>query len=169
MIDPNAKFWIYGIYVLAMVIWTLICIKAELFSEPGFFLIFIPYIVFIINLFNVGTLDVVDEGTFFTGTFLSIGLVVMVAILGWFRNMGDLTKKEISLLLLSLGLALFSHIELGIPVKYVSIYRHYRSILQTFSIVLFLTVLVNYFYDSDDIEDDVNKNKSEEPILINIF
>lgn len=145
MLDTNVQFWVYGIYIFAMFAWTFLVMKLRLFRGPGFFFVFVPYIAFIINLFTVQSIDSDDEAIFFTGAFLSIGLIVMVAILGWFKNMGDLSRQEISLLLLSLILALFSHIEIGVTIKYVPIMRHYRSVLQTFSIVLFLIVLVNYF------------------------
>lgn len=146
MIDGDIKYWIYGIYIFSAILWTYMILVLRLFVGPGFFLVFVPYIVFIINIFNYGSLEPEEEQIFFTGTFLSIGLIVMVAILGWFKNMGNASNKDMSILLLSLALALFAHIELGFSTKYITIYRHYRSVLQTFSIVLFLIVLVNYVF-----------------------
>lgn len=147
---PDQLYWIYSLYVFALVVWTFMVLVLKLFRGPAFFMVFIPYLVFLINIYSADKNDDETESVIFTGTFLSIGLIVMVALLGWFKNMGGLTKNEIALLLLSLALALISHIELGLPAKYINIYRHYRSILQTFSIVLFLIVIINYFIKDEE-------------------
>lgn len=143
--NPDLLYWVYGLYILASVIWTFLVLSLKLFRGPVFFLVFLPYIIFVINMFNVGTNSVEEEASIFQGTFLSIGLIVMVSLLGWFKNMGDLSRRETTLILLSLALALLTHIDMGFPSAYYSIYRHYKSILQTFSIVLFLIVIGNYF------------------------
>lgn len=140
----ETTFWVYGLYFFAMTAWTFLVLVMNLFRNDSFFLIFLPYLVFIINIFNADTVDAEEVKTF-QGTFLSIGLIVMVSILGWFHGMGQLSRQEISLLLLSLALSLVAHIELGVPAKYYGVYRHYRSILQTLSITIFLIVIVNYF------------------------
>lgn len=141
----NVIYMIYGLYILAAIIWTGMVLSLKLFEGLSFFVVAIPYLAFALNFYNAGKSQETEEINLFQGNFLSIGLIVIVSVMGWFANMGIKDNKQIALILLCLALALFSHIDLGVPQEYVIVYRHYRSILQTFSITLFLIVIVNYF------------------------
>jgi len=146
----NVKFWIYGMYFLALVGWSFVVLALRLFHSRVFFIVFLPFIAFAINVMGIRSNNVgVEQSPGFQGTFLSIGLIVMVSIMGWFKNMGDVTRKQFSLILLSLALALLAHVDLGIPKNYYIVYIHFRSILQTLSITLFLLVVIDYFIAED--------------------
>lgn len=142
---PDVAFWIYSLYAFAATAWTFLVLVLKLFEGYSFFLVAIPYIAFAINIANTGCNEDQEEANMFQGTFLTIGLIVIVSVMAWFGNMGVTDPKQISLVLLCLGFSIFSHIDLGIPKRFIVVYRHYRSILQTFSITLFLIVIANYF------------------------
>ncbi len=145
-ISNKRKAWIINIYLFGILFWFFIVAALRLYTSPAAVILWLAPIVFLIGMNNASTINAEVEGEIFTTSFFGIGLIVAISILAWIKELDGVTPKSIGVLLLAMIFSLIPHIDLWLPRKWMSVYKHLRSVFQTYSVVLFTFVLVEFLF-----------------------
>lgn len=144
--DKSVIFYVKLVNVIAIFIWTLIIYYMGFYKLKSCYILIIPYILFSISIYNAKSLGVDVEDEMFIGKFLTIGLILAKPIINW--SNGDYNKNResfASIIITAVILIMFSIFDVWIPKKWISVYKHVRSTLQTASLTLFVFGLIEFF------------------------
>jgi hypothetical protein len=82
----------------------------------------------------------------FAANFLTIGLLLALPLLNWTSKGYNGCKKTFTLIIiLAITFSILSMYDIWVPKKWLSVYKHGRSCLQTLSLTLVIFGLVEYF------------------------
>jgi hypothetical protein len=144
--EKHTIFWIRIVYIIFIVIWIVLIIYTKFYRLKAAFILAIPFIIFFISLMNAGELSVEVEEYMFAANFLTIGLLLALPLLNWTSKGYNGCKKTFTLIIvLALTLSILSMFDVWVPKKWLSVYKHYRSCLETMSLTLVIFGLVEYF------------------------
>lgn len=137
---------VFIVYILAILVWAAIAWYVQ--SNVGIFILFIPFVVFLIAICSLSGLSNSVEDSMFRTNFLATGMLITLPLLSCVISSfkGDRTIM-IRVLLLAVTFTILSMIDVWVPEKYLSVTNHIRSIFQTLSLTLILYALY-IFYDS---------------------
>lgn len=144
------SFYIRVLYILAIIIWIIIVVMLSLHHHNDYIcwiILSIPIVLSIfgaVNAYKI-TADVEDS---FTVTSLSLGLLIVVPLMTFINRdyKGD-RQRFISILVLAIILSMISMIDIYVSVSWLPLIKHFRSILQTYSIVLIVYALYSYYLE----------------------
>ena len=93
------------------------------------------------------------EDVLYRFNYISIALIIVLPIITWFND--DMKgagraisrKKFMTIVVIALILTLLSLMDVWVNQKYLSILRHVKSILQTFSLTLIIYALYTYYLE----------------------
>jgi hypothetical protein len=143
---PNTIFWIRVIYVIAIVLWLFLIIYTKFYTLKAAFILSIPFIIFTISMINASELSTEVEDYMFAANFLTIGLLLALPLLNWTSKGYSGDKNLFTLIIvLAITLSIISMYDFWIPKKWLSVYKHYRSCLETLSLTLVIFGLIEYF------------------------
>lgn len=145
--DDNLQAQLRYIYLIAIVIWLTIIFYFN-FVEADFFIILIlliPLVVYVLSLYNLSTITVETEEKLFVFSYLSAGMIIVVPLITWTHDKFDNQHKVMEAMALAVILAVLSLIDIWVPLKYVSLAKHIRSIFQTAALTLIIYVLYYMF------------------------
>lgn len=140
---------IFLIYIISIIIWAFLVIYLK--SDAGFFILLIPFVIFIISMCSLPRLSLSVEDEMFKVNYLATGMLITLPLLtcviaGFKGN----KESMIRVVLLAVTFTIISMIDVWVPEKYISMLKHIRSILQTISLVLILYSLYLYYYHMGD-------------------
>lgn len=142
--DENQIYIIKNIYIIFILIWFIIIYTLKLYVSDLVIILLIPIIFFLIGFFNS---DHFDDHTSdnFEPTFIGLGLVIIISMLGYMdKSSKDLTKLY-ELLLLAMVLILITYYHIWIPANYNYVWKHIKSCLVNMAVTLFIYVLISYY------------------------
>ena len=132
--DENTTYWTRVVYVIAIVIWLIIIIYTKFYTLQASFILVIPFFVFIIGIINASYLCTDVEEYMFAANFLTIGLLLALPLLNWTSKGYNGCKKTFTLIIiLAITFSILSMYDIWVPKKWLSVYKHGRSCLQTLS------------------------------------
>lgn len=144
--NKHTVFWIRIVYVIALIIWLLIVIYTRFYTLHGSFILAIPFIIFIIGMINAPSLTEEVEDFMFEANFLTIGLLLALPLLNWTSKGYEGSKQTFTLIIiLAITLSILSMYDIWVSKKWLSVYKHFRSCLQTMSLTLVIFGLIEYF------------------------
>lgn len=156
--DPQKKkeygrtkvFIVRSLYLLSIIAWLLIIwlLRINPNNLFGYFLLILPVIVFTITIIFASQFTVEIEESMFGVNVLSLGVLIILPLLTWMHKdfAGDVTQF-MAVVLSGVSLTLIASIDIWVPLKWLSVTRHFRSVLQTYGISLILYALYLYFYN----------------------
>jgi hypothetical protein len=131
--------------IIFMLIWTMIIIFFGLYQTKGFFILWLPYILFGISFFNSDSFTNEVCNTTLQNTFITIGLIMCIPLLT-FLEKSDKIKHDIKeLLIVAIICILFTYLHVWLPVDDIYIWKHIKSFFETIAVVLFMYVLIMYY------------------------
>lgn len=145
-ISNRRRVWIINIYIFAIVLWFLLILIMGIYSYQASIILWLAPIVFLISMTGCTLIDQNTEDEIFTTSFFGIGLLVAISILGWMKEIKGVEPRMIGVLLLAMLFSLLPHIDLWLPKKWQSVYKHVKSVFQTYSVVLFAFVLLEFLF-----------------------
>ncbi len=139
-------FWIRIIYIIFIVFWSILIWYFRFYRLKASYLLLIPYIVFIIGIANAGVLSTDIEEEMFRANFLSVGLLLALPLLNWTNKDYNGDRRLFStIIILALVFSILSLFDIWVSKKWLSLSKHIRTCLQTFSLTLIMFGLVEYF------------------------
>lgn len=142
--------WLALLYVVALLIWLIIIIHFCLYSEPAWWILLLPFVIFALGLANISEITEEVEDAMFTSGSLSVGLILALPLFAWLSDKYDGDRRRFMVVLvLALSFSLLTMIDIWIPQCWVCFYRHLRSALQVMGITLLIFALVNYYLHRD--------------------
>ena len=145
--DDSMQSQLQYIYLVAIVIWLTIIFYFH-FIEADFFIIvilLIPIVVYVLSLYNLSVITVETEEKLFVFSYLSAGMVIIVPLITWTHDKFDNQHKIMEAMAMAVILAVISLIDIWVPLKYVSLAKHVRSIFQTAALTLIIYTLYYMF------------------------
>jgi len=134
------------IYILMIILWFIVITYFNFWQLRTFPILLLPFILFIIGIYNSDSLTKECENEMFKISFLSVGVIVVIPLLSWISKdyNGDI-KQFIAIIVLAMVSTLLSLIDVWIPPDSMSVYKHVKSSLQVISITLLIFGLITYF------------------------
>lgn len=137
---------LYAVYIVAIIIWLIIVVYFRLYTVTGAFVLWLPIVVFAIGIANADELTVEVEKDMFKASYLSVGLLLALPLLAWMSKDYNGDKAQFTaVVVLAMVLTLLTLVDIWIPKKWLSVYKHGRSCLQTMAVALLIYALVTYF------------------------
>ncbi len=134
------------LYVVAICVWIAMIYYLQMWHHVGWYVLLIPFAMFGLALWAAPSLSEETEEHMTTATYLSMGILLAIPLFTWMNtSYGGDKQYFMSVTAIALVLSLFTYYDLWIPVNYISLYRHTRSILQTGSVTLFIYALVHFY------------------------
>ncbi|CAH6418733.1 Hypothetical protein POVN_LOCUS454 [uncultured virus] len=138
-------FWVDSIYICAILIWLIFICYFRLYASPGAFVLWLPPILFLIALVNINNLTLEVEADMFKANYLSIGLLVVLPLLAWMsRDYAGDRSHFVTVIMLAMVLTLLSLIDVWVAPRWLTVYKHARSCIQTMAIGLLIYAIVAY-------------------------
>jgi hypothetical protein len=146
--------------IIAIVVWIVLYIILGIFRLPDPYYIFkilliIPIIILIIAYINAPKLSASVENVIIKFNYISVGLVVIFPLFQWIyanHTCGKPTKAiYLKVLLTGVAFSFISMYDLWFPKSGMIIFKHLKSIAQTFAITLILIALYAYYIISSSI------------------
>lgn len=139
-------YWVKCVYVVAAVIWSIIVCHFSLFASTAAVILWLPLILFGIAYFNVGNLSEEVHDDVLKSSFISIGLMLSLPLLGWLNKDYQGDKNHVTeTIVIAMILTLFSLLHVWVSKKWIPVWNHAKSALETMSLSLFVYALVSYF------------------------
>lgn len=135
------------IYIVAIILWIVFIFKLKLYETDHFgkFICILPIIIWIITFYFLDQITVESEGLFFGNTYISVAMMVIIAILTWTHDSVRDSEKIVNVMILAIVLAIFSLFDVFVPKKYFSLLKHVRSIFQIASLSLIAYAIYNLY------------------------
>lgn len=143
--NENQVYNVKCIYIFFSILWIFIIFIFKLYASSGFFIIFIPFILFFIAFNNAESFtNEICNNTFQT-TFIAIGLLLAIPMLSYIDKSHKSTHNLKELLILSMIFILSTYYHVWCSNNNLYIWKHCKSCLETISVTLFIYVLVTYY------------------------
>lgn len=168
-IKIQVVYYIFGaLWLLFLLFYIQIIHNFELMGPIGVLILFLPLIIFTINLFNAKYITKETEGQYFGITYLSIALIIIVPFVNMTYYYGVLPdqkrrkedlkfqnptaekicmdeKKVIEILIIALSLAVLSLMDIWVKPEWTLVVKHIRSSLQIIALSLIIYALFVFY------------------------
>ena len=140
--------WLYLIYIIALVTWIILIFVLGLYEGDifGWVILVIPFVVFLISMYNIPNHSVDVENNMFEGNFLSFAFLLVVIFVNW-RTVSN-NVKIFRILMVALVLLMLSLVDVWVDINSLSLLYHIRSILQTIALTLLAYTLYTYYLEA---------------------
>ena len=134
------------IYIVAIVVWMIVIFwiyskQSERLDEISSLILSVPLVVYLISMVNVSRVEKGTEERYFAITYLMIGLLVVIPLLTWTHQNIKEYGKIAPLVIIAIILAILSVVDVWVPMKWIVIVKHVRSILQVAALTLIIYAL----------------------------
>lgn len=137
--------YIQMLYVIMMVVWVVISIMLKIHNSSSWFIVLIPLMVFGIGYYSTNHIHESIEYHMFTSSYLPLGLTLSLSLFTWIHGKFKGNKDHFMfIILIALILSFIPLIDIWIPTKWESLYKHWKSCLQTMSVTLFIYAILEY-------------------------
>lgn len=149
--DPDRpSFYIRILYIVAIIGWILIILALSLLHGNDvicWLILLVPIVLFgagAINAYEL-TADIEDSFVFSS---LSLGLLIVIPLMTFINRdyKGD-RQRFIAILVLAIILSMASMVDLYVAPRWLPLTKHFKSIMQTYSIVLIIYALYSYYLE----------------------
>jgi len=157
-------------YLIAVIIWVLICVLFGLHQTDffGIIILTIPIGIFFINFINAPYLTVNTETTLHCINYISIGLIIIVPLITLTRNSSSYRgnrDKVIMVVVLAMIFAILSVLNVWVRPKWVSIVRHIHSVFRTYTLTLLLYAVYIFYRGAVNRSGIVIKPEFDQPVF----
>jgi hypothetical protein len=146
--DEERIKYIRLIYALALFVWALLVWMFSLWRTDGlgWIILAIPIAVFLFGYVNAANVTIEVENELFRANYLAIGLLIVLPLLTWFAKdyAGD-KRQFISVIVMAVMLSMMSLIDFWVPIHWLSVVKHSKSVLQTMSLGLLIFAVYTYY------------------------
>ena len=140
--------YVQVVYIIGLILWILGVLLLNIYSEDLFIwlFIFLPPVVFLINLINLESCSKELEREMFKGNFLSFGFLITIILINWNSPLKNQDKsKFFQLLVVAFILIMISLLDVWVSDKFQSIIKHIKTVLHTSALALLATALYLYY------------------------
>lgn len=146
--------------IIAIIVWIVIYIILGIHTLPDPYYIFkilliVPIIIFIIAFINAPKLSDNVENVIIKFNYISVGLVVIFPLFQWIYANHTCSKPTrgiyLKVLLTGIAFSFISMYDLWFPKSEMTLFKHIKSISQTYAITLILIALYAYYIISSSI------------------
>ena len=136
------------LYVVSAVLWLIVCNTMGIFSLPDplglyKFLILLPLAMFAVAAFNATAISRNVENVIIKFNYLSVGLAIVSFLFS--KHVGHSHGPFLKIMIFAFFATIASMYDLWLPEKYMVLFKHGKSVLQTFSLTLVLMGLYSYY------------------------
>ena len=152
--DSDLQYYIYCVYIIAIVIWCILISVFRIGLEPCspswlLLIVFIPIVIFVIGLFNCEKFDHMIGKCMFQTPIITICIILAVQYIYWIiksESPCDMRTSThmLSLITLSIILVLLSSLDIWSNQKMIVIWNHLRHTFQTMAIVVAIYSIILY-------------------------
>ena len=144
--NSHTQFTVTIVYIVLILIWIATIILMKFYDSPAWFLLGIPFLVFLYALTSCHYLTYDIEDEMFKASYLSIGLILSLPLLSWMNKDYNGNKNQfVSIIFVALGFTILTYIDVWVTKKWLSVLRHFRSGMQTMAVTLFLFAIMTYY------------------------
>jgi len=147
--DSSLTFYTKAIFIFFIFLWVLIILVNKLVSNEAAFVLFIPFVIFLLGLMNSEVIcDEMLEDDIFTTTFISIGIIIAIPFLTFInkdKDLTDVTIKIVKIMFLSIILILLTYFHIWVPLRYRHIVKVIRSCIETLAVTLCIFAFTLYY------------------------
>lgn len=142
-------------YVFGIIIWIMIVYFLALTRNPDiivWIILIVPIVLFVVGIYNADKITIDVEDNVFGTNSLALGLLIVIPLLSWVNNdfKGD-KKRFVSILVVAVIFSMFSMIDIWTTSRWISIVRHSKSILQTYSLILLIFALYSFYIEQPNL------------------
>ena len=140
--------YVQAVYIIALFLWILGVLLLGIYEQDIFIwlFIFLPPVVFLINLINLDSCSEKLEREMFKGNFLSFGFLITIILINWNSPLENQDKsKFFKLLVVAFILLMVSLVDIWVDIKYQSIVKHIKTALHTSALALLAIALYMYY------------------------
>lgn len=157
-LTPRQRNWIYALYFLGILFWLFLIwyLNIKIRNIWDILIIMIPFVVFLLGMFFADSpLSPYHEGMMIRNNYVNSAVIVIFPILIWAS-----TKMEegcegydtfMLMVICSTIFGLLAFVDLWVGDENYCIAKHLRTILHTFSLVLIIIALKQFYLDKIDI------------------
>ena len=144
--NSHTQFAVKVLYVIFIVIWIIVVVTLKLYTSPAWFILLIPIFTFTFAIFSTHNITYEMEDEMFKASYLSVGLILALPLLSWMNKDFSGDKDHfVSVIFLALGFTILTYIDVWVTKRWLSVFKHFRSCLQTMAVSLFLYAITTYY------------------------
>jgi len=135
------------LYLAALVIWFFIVYSLKLYKTDmiGFLILCIPLVLFVIVFAFTPYLCANVEAQLLRSNLLSVGLILVLGLLSALEKSYTGRAKLGPVMITAIILTLLSLLDIWLPINYLSLQKHFKSICQVLAITLLIFVLYRFY------------------------
>ena len=131
------------IYIIFTILWIIVIIYFGLYNDPANFVLALPFIIFAINANTIDETEDEDEESVFEVSFVNVGIIFSIAILGLFTNFVADSKISTAILL-AVIFVMLSYYPMWFKKEGRHLMKCIRSCLETFAVTLYIYAIVSF-------------------------
>ena len=142
----HTHFGVCVAYIVLLIVWIVSIVWFKLYISPAWYVLLIPFLAFIYAALTSHNLTYDMEDEMFKASYLSIGLILALPLLAWMNK--DFTGDKdhfVSVIFLALAFTILTYIDIWVTRRWLSVFKHIRSGLQTMAVTLFLFAIMTYY------------------------
>lgn len=137
------RFYVMSIYVFGIVFWFFLVLLLGIYRNAASLILWLTPIVFLISMYNTKSINEAVESRMFGTSFFETGLVIAIAIMAWAKDLINIDHRLLVVILVAMLFTLLGHLEIWVPVKWQSVYKHVKSVFQVYSVILFCYLILS--------------------------
>ncbi len=140
--------YVQAVYIIGLILWVVGILLLDIYEEDIFvwLFMFLPPVVFLINLINLEECSKEVEREMFKGNFLSFGFLITIILINWNSPLENQDKsKFFQLLVVSFILIMISLLDVWVGIKHQSIIKHIKTVLHTSALAILALALYLYY------------------------
>ena len=146
--DPKQAEWVKLIYILAIVLWIIICFLLKLIPGHNWVewgILILPIVIFLYAWSVADKVSTTVEDYMGKTNILTLGLIIAMPLLNWVQGRKDDRKQFTQLMAVAIIFSMLTLIDISVGHDELCIIRHAESALQTMAIVLLIFGLYRFF------------------------
>ena len=144
-------FYSRAVFVMFTFIWILIVAMNKFYNDTASYVLLLPFAFFLLGFMNADEIcDDELENDIFSTSFITIGIVVSIPLLGYFNrdkegNIKD--KKSTHAIFIAMITTLLTYLQIWVDKRYRHVCKVIRSCLETIAITLYIYAIILYFLE----------------------
>jgi hypothetical protein len=127
------------VYIVAIMFLCILILELKLYDNKISWFFLVPFSFLTISFLNAANITKKVEDEMFKATFLSISLILALALFTWMNNNFAGDKRKFSIILITaIILSLLTVIDVWVSEEWLPVYRHIRSAIETIAVCLLI-------------------------------